>query len=364
MRLSSAAERMLAAVFILVGVGIVMTYSASAIFAERYFREATYFLQKQALFAAVGFVVFLICVKIPPDWLRQHAKALVLIAIFFLALVFIPGIGKTGGGARRWIRFFGFSIQPVEFAKIVICVYLSDYLVRKNKRIAQGELKVFFPPLAVVAIVCLIVFVQPDLGSVIFIFMMALALFFLAGLKLRYIFSSVIFGIPMVLLLIVIEPYRLKRIIAYLDPWQDPRGSGYQIIQSFLAFGIGGWKGVGLGASTQKLFYLPQSYTDFIYSIIGEELGFAGTLAIVALFIFILVQGQIIAKEIKDPFRSLFAYSLTTLIALQAAMNLMVTTGIIPTKGLPLPFISYGGSSLVFNMAAVGLLVSLDTHRR
>jgi len=363
LKISQGAERILLIVFVLVGLGIVMTYSASGIYAERYFHDATYFLKKQLLFAAVGFIALLVCMRISPDWIREHSRGLVLFSLFLLLLVFIPGIGKSGGGARRWIRFFNFSIQPVEFAKIALCAYLCDYLVRKGKKISEGGLKVFFPPLLVVGITCLLVIVQPDLGSVIFILITALFLFFLAGLKFRYIFSAMLFGVPLVILMVVIEPYRLKRIVAYLDPWQDPRGSGYQIIQSFLAFGLGGLKGVGLGASTQKLFYLPQSYTDFIYSIIGEELGFLGTVFVIALFIFILLQGQWIAKNLRDPFRSLFAYALTTLICLQAALNLMVTTGIIPTKGLPLPFISYGGSSLVFNLAAVGLLVGLDSYR-
>jgi len=363
MKISQSSERILFAVFILVGLGIVMTYSASGIYAERYFNDATYFLKKQLLFAAVGFIALLVCMRISPDWIREHSRGLVLVSLFLLLLVFIPGIGKSGGGARRWLRFLSFSIQPVEFAKIALCAYLSDYLVRKGKKITEGGLKVFLPPLLVVGLICMMVIVQPDLGSVIFILITSLFLFFLAGLKFRYIFSAMLFGIPMIILMIVIEPYRLKRIVSYLDPWQDPRGSGYQIIQSFLAFGLGGLKGVGLGASTQKLFYLPQSYTDFIYSIIGEELGFLGALIVIALFIFILLQGQWIAKDLRDPFRSLFAYALTTLICLQAALNLMVTTGIIPTKGLPLPFISYGGSSLVFNLAAVGLLVGLDSYR-
>ncbi|MBI4549908.1 MAG: putative lipid II flippase FtsW [Candidatus Omnitrophica bacterium] len=363
MRISKDGEKVLIYVFILVALGIVMTYSASAMYAERFYQDSMYFLKKQLIFAAVGFVALIGCMAIPPAWIRANSRLLAVFAILFVLCVFLPVIGKSGGGARRWICFFDFSIQPVEFAKIAVCAYLSDYLTRKSKKISQGALGVFFPPLLIIGTLCLALILQPDLGSIVFIFLVAMLLFFLAGIKMRYVFATLAMGIPLLFLLIVSEPYRFKRLISYLNPWDDPRGSGFQIIQSFLAFGLGGWKGVGLGASTQKLFYLPQSYNDFIFSIIGEELGLVGAITVIGLFVCILMHGAAISSRLTDPFKKYFAYSLTLLITVQSIINILVTTGLIPTKGLPLPFVSYGGSSLVFNMAAIGLLIGLDVKR-
>lgn len=363
MRISEASQRLLLSVFILTALGVVMIYSASAMFADRFHQDAAYFLKKQLIFACVGLIVLFACMVIPPKWIRANSRVLVIFSILFVLSVFLPVIGKTGGGARRWIHFFDFSVQPVELAKIAVCAYLSDYLTRKSKKITQGSLTVFLPPLVILGVLALALILQPDLGSVVFIFLVALLLFFLAGLKMRYVLASVSLGVPLLILLIVMEPYRFKRILSYLNPWEDPQGTGFQIIQSFLAFGLGGWKGVGLGASTQKLFYLPQSFTDFIFSIIGEELGLLGAMAVIVLFVYILIQGTLIAERMTDPFKKYFAYSLTLLLTLQAIINILVTTGLIPTKGLPLPFVSYGGSSLVFNLAAIGLLVSVDRHR-
>jgi cell division protein FtsW len=340
-----------------------MIYSASAMYADRFFQDPTHFLKKQLIFVAAGLTALFLCMTVPPKWIRHNSLLLAVLAILFVLAVFLPVIGKTGGGARRWIHFFNFSIQPVEFAKIAVCAYLSDYLTRKSKKIAEGNLAVFFPPLLMIGTLAGVLIMQPDLGSVVFIFLLALMLFFLAGLKIRYLMAALSLGLPLLILLIVVEPYRFKRLLSYLNPWEDPQGNGFQIIQSFLAFGLGGWKGVGLGASTQKLFYLPQSYNDFIFSIIGEELGILGALVVVGLFVYILILGFKISEKVSDPFKKYFAYSLTLLITLQAIINMLVTTGLIPTKGLPLPFVSYGGSSLVFNLAAIGLLVSLDRHR-
>lgn len=363
MKISRDSEKLLIAVFALVGMGVVMTYSASALYAERFFQDSTYFLKKQLIFAGVGLLAMLLAMRLPPKWIREHSRFLVFLAIFFILTVYLPVLGKSAGGARRWIRFFDFSIQPVEFAKIAVCAYLSDYLTRKSRKIVQGDLAVFLPPMLVIGTLALILILQPDLGSVIFLFLMALILFFLGGLKVRYVSATLALAVPLLLFLVVIEPYRFRRVLSYLNPWQDPQGSGFQIIQSFLAFGLGGWKGVGLGASTQKLFYLPQSYNDFIFAILGEELGLLGGFVVLALFVYVLIQGVAISERLSDPFKKCFAYSLTLLIVLQAIINMLVTTGLIPTKGLPLPFVSYGGSALVFNLAAVGLLISLDRHR-
>jgi cell division protein FtsW len=363
MKLSRESEHILAAVFLLMALGLVMTYSASAIYAGERFQDPAFFLKRQVLFVLLGLATLFLAMRVDPAWIREHARKLIFLSIGLLFLVFVPLIGKSGGGAQRWIRVFSFSFQPVELAKLVLCAYLADYLSRKSKKISQGSVAIFFPPTMVILAVCVPLILQPDMGSVVFIFALAVALFFLSGVKMRYVFLSILIGVPLIAAFVMIEPYRLRRIAAYWNPWGDPRGSGYQIIQSFIAFGLGGWKGVGLGASTQKLFYLPQGYTDFIFSIIGEELGLIGAFLVLGLFVLILIQGSRLSEQHRDPFRRLFAYSLVFVITLQAILHMLVTTGLIPTKGLPLPFVSYGGSALVFNLAAVGFLIGLDRTR-
>jgi len=365
MNLTRESERLLIAIFILVSIGLVMTYSASSMYAFRSFEDAAHFLKRQLLFVGVGLLVLSVVMRIRPEAIRRNSRKLILISIILLLIIFIPVIGKSGGGAKRWIRFFAFSVQPAEFVKIAVCIYLSDYLARKSRKIAQGSLKVFVPPLIVVGLVCGLILMQPDMGSVLIILTLTTILFFLAGLKIKHILISVGVTLPLVIGIILSAPYRVRRLVSYLNPWDDPQGAGYQIIQSFLAFALGGVKGVGLGGSTQKLFYLPQSYNDFIFSIIGEELGFIGVMSVLGLMAFVLMQGHRIARKQSgyDPFKRFFAYSMTLLIALQAVLNLMVATGLVPTKGLPLPFVSYGGSSLILNFTAIGLLVGVDSCR-
>jgi len=250
----------------------------------------------------------------------------------------------------------------VEFAKIAVCIYLSDYLSRKLKFITRGSIKVFFPPLLLIGILCFLSLLQPDLGSCFIIVVISALLFFLAGIRLRYVFAAIATLVPVFYFLVIKVPYRLSRIMAYINPWEDPRGSGFQIIQSFLAFGLGGVQGVGLGQSTQKLFYLPSSYNDFILSVIGEELGLIGVLAVMILYGVIFACGMLMVNKAQHSQDKLIAISLTLLIVLQALINMLVATGLIPTKGLPLPFVSYGGTSLVFNLMGVGLLLSIDRY--
>lgn len=361
--ISKAGVRLLVGVFILVGLGIVMIFSASAVYADQYYGNSAYFLIKQLFFAVLGSAILIFMSMVRPEVLRQKSKHLVLFSVVLLLTVFLPYIGRAGGGARRWLNLVFFSFQPVEVAKLVICIYLSDYLLRKRKLINTGSLTVFVPPFVVLGIIAVLVLMQPDLGSVAFMFAISAIMFFLAGIRLRYIISTVLVSIPVFYFLVVKVPYRFRRIIAFVDPWSDPQGSGFQIIQSFLAFGLGGVKGVGLGESVQKLFYLPQSYTDFIFSIIGEELGFFGAFFVILTFVFIVIQGIMISKRAPNDFQRLLAYSLVLLIVIQAIVNVFVATGLVPTKGLPLPFVSYGGSSLFCNMAAVGILLSIDRRR-
>ncbi len=344
----------------LIALGVVMTYSASAVYADQVFHSATYFLRRQLFYVILGSFFFFVSSGLDPEFLRRHSRLWMVISIVLLGLVFLPLIGHSAGGARRWLRLWAFTFQPVEFAKLSLCIYLADYLTRKMKPILEGSISVFVPPLVLLGLVFALVLAQPDLGSCIFLFLLTGILFFLSGIRLRYVVLAGAVAAILVVIFVLAKPYRLRRISAYLDPWGDPLGSGFQIIQSFLAFGLGGVRGAGLGESTQKLFYLPQSYTDFIFSIIGEELGLFGALATVGCYGVFFFFGSRITRRLQDPFSKLLSSSLVMLVTLQALINLLVAVGLVPTKGLPLPFVSYGGTALIFNMAAVGILVALD----
>lgn len=358
--MSTQAKILFVIVYVLVALGVVMTYSASAVYAEHVYGNASYFLLRQLLFAGLGTIAMFAVAMTPIAFWRKHAREVIIISIALMMMVFLPGVGRSAGGARRWISLGAFNFQPVEFAKITVCLYVSDYLTRKLKPIRKGGLLVFAAPLLLVGLICGLSLLQPDLGSCFIVLVVTGILFFLAGMRLIYIGMALAFVVPVLYFLVVRVPYRLSRVTAYLNPWEDPQGSGFQIIQSLLAFGSGGIHGSGLGQSTQKLFYLPAGYNDFILSIIGEELGLAGVLAILFLYAVILVCGIMIARKTDDEFKKLMVLSVVLLIVLQALINMLVATGLIPTKGLPLPFISYGGTSLVFNLMAMGFLLSLD----
>lgn len=347
----------------LVFIGIVMIYSASAIYADQYFNDTMYFLKRQIIYFLIGAVCCGIACFVPPDFLERNSRLLIVFSILLLILVYVPFLSREASGARRWLRIFSFNLQPAEFSKIALVVYLASYLKRKIRRMRQGSLTVLFPPLLVLGVLSGLIVLQPDLGSVVLLFFVAAVLFFVAGIRHRYTFAFLVSGLVFSYFAIIKVPYRLARITAYLNPWQDPKGSGFQIIQSFLSFGLGGINGVGLGASTQKLFYLPQSYTDFIYAIIAEEGGMIVAGIVICLYVVMFVLGMIIALRQLDLFKRMTAFSLCVLIMFQAILNVFVATGIVPTKGLPLPFISYGGSSLIVNMIAIGIIISIDRSK-
>ncbi len=358
--MSREAKILFIAVYLLVSIGIVMTYSASAIYAEQVLKSPTYFLIRQLIYVMIGTFFLFFVASQDPYLCREHAREILILSLGLLALVLIPSLGHEAGGARRWIRLGFLNFQPAEIAKLAICIYLSDYLARRIKEVQRGDFMVLVPPLLILGVICGLILLQPDLGSSVFIFLIAIILFFLAGLRFRYVFWTALISVPAFYFLVLRTPYRLNRILAYLNPWHDPQGSGFQIIQSLLAFGMGGLKGAGLGESTQKLFYLPQSYNDFIFSIIGEELGLIGTSTVLALYGVIFFTGFRIAMRGRGNFEKLFVVSLVLSVVFQAIINMLVATGLIPTKGLPLPFVSYGGSSLMFNLLAVGLLLAMD----
>jgi len=348
---------------LLMAIGVVMIYSSSAIYAYEVHGDSAYYLKKHLVFMLIGFVLSVFFMSFDYVKLRKFAKPFLLVSMALLVLVLIPGIGNVTGSARRWINIWFINFQPSEVAKLALIFYAADILSRK-----QSDIKNFvygFLPLIMALGACLLlILLEPDLGTAVAIAVLILAMAFIAGAELKHLGAITLPAIPLLVLLIAIKPYRLKRIFAFLNPWADPKGVGYQIIQSFIALGSGGIFGVGLGHSQQKLFYLPEAHTDFIFSIIGEELGFIGAVGIIFLFIIFIYLGTHIAFKARDLYGQLLAFGLVAMIALQAIVNIAAVIGAIPTKGLPLPFISYGGSSLVYSMLSVALLLNIARHRR
>ncbi|HRK61133.1 MAG TPA: putative lipid II flippase FtsW [Candidatus Omnitrophota bacterium] len=350
--------------FILVGFGLVMVYSSSAVVAAEQYKHASYYLTRQSLFAALGVAAFFLVASIPLNFYKDHARTIMFCAIGLTLLVFVPGLGRSAGGARRWISLGGFNIQPAEFVKLAACIYLANYLSRKVSVVQKGTLSVYIPPAILIGLVCLLVLVQPDLGSFAFLVILTSLAFFVTGLPVRFVAIALGVLIPAFYFLIVRVPYRMKRLEAYLNPWDDPQGKGFQIIQSLLSFALGGTTGAGLGQGTQKLYYLPSGHNDFIFAVIGEELGLFGTCFVLAAFLVIFYAVVKIASRRQQIFEKLLVLLLGYYLVIQAMIHMMVCTGLVPTKGLPLPFISYGGSALIANMIAVGLIIACDRHTR
>ncbi|MFA5088897.1 MAG: putative lipid II flippase FtsW [Candidatus Omnitrophota bacterium] len=344
---------------ILICFGVVMIYSASGIYALQRLGKSTYFLERHLLFLMVGFILALGVMAIDYRDIRKYSKPLMMLSVVMLCAVLVPGIGKSINGARRWFQIGAFSFQPSEFTKVAVLIYVSDFLARKQNKIRHFR-QGFFPVLVVLAVICLLILKQPDLGSSVLIATIVIILLFVAGADIRHIGFLGVLALPVVYFLIVRVPYRLNRILAFLDPWETSQGIGFQLTQSQIALGSGGVFGLGLGKSVQKLFYLPAAHTDFILSIVGEELGLLGALMVVILFAVFVWQGARIAKRTIDPFGYFLSIGIVTMIGLQAVINIGVSIGMLPTKGLPLPFVSYGGSALVFNLIAVGLLLNIS----
>lgn len=343
----------------LICIGIVMIYSTSTIYAWDWYKDKFFFLKRHVVFVLIGVFLSLCAMIIDYKRLRRYSRALIMVSLAMLFLVLIPGIGTEVSGARRWFRFFKFlSFQPSEFASMAVIFYTADFIARKGKDIRMFW-KGFFPPMCVLGMCSFPILAQPDLGSTLALGVVVVLMLFIAGARLTYLGGLILAAIPAMYFLVLGVPYRKARILAFLNPWFDPKGSGFQIIQSQIAFGSGGLFGVGLGHSRQKLFYLPAAHTDFIFSIIGEEMGLLGTLGVIALFMIFIQQGLKIVKNASDTFDYFLALGLLLMIALRVIINIGVSCGLLPTKGLPLPFISYGGSSFIFDMISVGILLHI-----
>jgi len=293
--------------------------------------------------------------------IKKSAKPLFFISILFLAMSLIPGFSREAAGAKRWIRIAGFGFQPSELIKVTFIIYLADYIARRKKMInnfAYGLL----PPLLALGVPMFLILLQPDLGTTIALVCIAFIMLFCAGLNCNYFILAGAISLPVLYFLVFNIAYRRARILAFLNPWADPQGSGFQIIQSQIALGSGGFFGQGMGQGKQKLFYLPAAHTDFIFSVIGEELGAIGAVVVTLLFILLFWQMIKVVRFSHDDFFRYLSIGIISLIALQAVINIGVSIGMFPTKGLPLPFISYGGSSLIFDMVAIGLLLNASRN--
>ena len=345
----------------LVCVGVVMVYSASAIVATDRFHDPYFFLKKQVFWALLGAGCMWMAIRLDYRRLEGLVFPLLILAGVLLVLVLVSPLGQAINGTRRWIRLGPVSFQPAELAKLALVLYLAAFLAKKGEEIADLR-RGLLPPLAVAGVLASLVLAQPDLGNCLTLITLTFTLLFLAGGRARHLGFVLAAALPPLVVAVWAAPYRLRRIVAFLDPWSDPRGSGFQIIQSWLAFGNGGVFGQGIGASRQKLFYLPESHTDFIFAILGEELGFVGALAVVALFVVLIWRGFRIGLRAPDPFGGYLALGITVLIATQVVVNLGVVTGLLPTKGLPLPFLSFGGSALLVTMLSTGVLLNISQH--
>ena len=347
------------AVLLLVAFGLVMVYSASAVYGAAHTGDSLYYFKRQLIAVIVGVVAMVIGVRVGYQRLVKLAYPLLAVTVVLLVLVLIPGVGHKVGGSSRWIRMWGYNLQPGELAKVAFIVYLACSLTRKKEKIRRFG-SGFLPHLLVSGVLILLLLRQPDFGTAATLTIMLFLLLFVAGTRISYIFVAALAALPMAYGLIAGSPYRMRRLLAFLDPWSHRFDIGYQISESLMSFGSGGVTGVGLGEGKHKLFFLPAAHTDFIYSIVGEELGMIGAVVILVLFGIVVWRGFRAAFRAPDLFGTYLAFGLSALIGIQTLVNMGVVTGLLPTKGLTLPFFSYGGSSLVCTLLAVGILLNIS----
>lgn len=339
--------------------GIIMIYSASSIWSEFKYQDAFKYVKQQGLFFLVGIFVMIISSKISLDFLKRKANLILMGCFLLLVLVLIPGIGSIRNGSRSWFGIGGFGIQPSEFAKLGLIIFTAKYLAKNQKNMSdvkKGALPIFL----VIGVFFLLIMLEPDFGTSMVIALTLIALIFVSGLKISFFVKLGVLGLAGIVGLIVAAPYRMARIVSFLNPWSDPLGSGYQIIQSLYAIGPGGLLGQGFLNSRQKHFYLPEPQTDFIFSIISEEFGFLGVVIVCGFFFFIFYRMLRIALRSNDLFQKYLAFGLAFGLFIQASLNLAVVVGLIPVTGVTLPFFSYGGSSLLISMLSVGLVLNVS----
>lgn len=369
MNLPGYDQMLLWVTLILLGLGLVMVYSASIAFADAskvFGHQSTYFLFRQAIYVAVGLVAGAVAFQVPMAWWQKMAPYLFLLGIVLLVLVLIPGVGKLVNGSRRWLSLGFMNLQPSELVKLFIAMYAADYAVRKASKM-DSFTKGFLPMLGAMVLVGMLLLLQPDFGAFAVTAAIAFSILWLGGVNVK-IFIGMLAAMPLALIgLVVMAPYRLERMKGFMDPFADPYNTGYQLSHALIAFGRGEMFGVGLGASVEKLLYLPEAHTDFLLAVIAEELGFVGVLVVLALFVWIVIRAFGIGKEAvanERYFSALLAQGVGVWIGVQGLINMGVNMGMLPTKGLTLPLMSYGGSGVLANCIALAMLLRVDYENR
>lgn len=340
-----------------------MVYSASAVLAFHEFGDKFYFFKRQAIFAGLGLVSMFFMMNVNYSLWKKWAPIFLIICFALLVLVLIPGIGDVRGGARSWLGISSFGIQPSEFMKLAMIMFLAKWLSNEQQKITQFT-KGLLPPLGLVFFAFGLIMLQPDLGTGAVMVGASMILIYTAGARMKHLGGLAMIGVVGLIGLIIAAPYRLKRITSFLDPWSDPLGGGYQIIQSLFAIGPGGLVGLGLGMSRQKFSYLPEPQTDFIFSILAEELGFIGGITLILLFLVVVWRGVRVAIAAPDTFGSLLAIGITSIIGVQVLINIGVVIGMMPVTGITLPLVSYGGSSLTLLLTGLGILLNISRYSR
>jgi cell division protein FtsW len=341
----------------LIAFGVVMVYSASAVYASNTLGNGYHFVVRQSIFAAVALLVLAVFARIDLQWLRRSTYPALLLAVLLMVAVAL-GLGRSAGGASRWIVIGPFNVQPAELAKLAMILWLAHSLAKKAHRIRSFSIG-FLPHVIVAGLLMLLCLAQPDFGSAVMIGLLTFVVLFAAGARAGYLLGAVMLALPLGYAAIASSPYRMRRITAFLEPFEHRQDAGYQITESLMGFGSGGWAGVGLGDGRQKLLFLPEAHTDFISAIIGEELGFIGVALLCGAFAWVVLRGLRAAWRVPDEYAAYLATGMTLFIGLQAFTNLAVAMGLLPTKGLALPFVSYGGSSLMVNAAAAGIILNI-----
>lgn len=341
--------------------GCLMIYSASFVWAEYKFNNPYKFVTMQGIFLLAGIILMYILSKVDYHLYYKKANLILLVCAILLILVLIPGIGSVRNGSRSWFGLGGFGIQPSEFAKIGLIIYVAKYLTNNN-RYMSSIVKGVFPILGIIGFFFILIMLEPDFGTAMVIVLTLVVLIFVSGVKISFFLKIGLAGLLGIVGIIIAAPYRVKRIVSFLNPWSDPLGSGYQILQSLYAIGPGGLLGQGLFKSRQKYFYLPEPQTDFIFSIISEELGFLGVIIVTSVFLFIFYRALTISLKQKDLFGKYLAFGLAFGLIIQASLNLAVVVGLIPVTGVTLPFLSYGGSSLLVSLASIGIILNISKN--
>ncbi|WP_164670372.1 stage V sporulation protein E [Virgibacillus doumboii] len=354
---------LLTVILSLVIIGIVMVYSSSYVWAEYKYGDTFFYVKRQLLFCGAGVAAMLFFMAIPYGTWKKYSKIILLVCFILLLAVLIPGIGMVRGGAQSWIGVGAFSIQPSEFMKLGLIIFLAVFLSVNQKYITSFK-KGFFPSLILVFSAFGLIMLQPDLGTGVVLVLTSMVMIFIAGARLSHFFGLASIGIVGFLYLIISAPYRIDRITAFLNPWEDPSDTGFQIIQSLYAIGPGGLTGVGLGNSLQKHFYLPEPQNDFIFAILGEELGFLGGTFVIVLFMLLFWRGVKIALEAPDAYGRFLALGIVSMLTIQVMINISVVIGLIPVTGITLPFLSYGGSSLTLTLCSVGILLNISRYTK